>query len=240
MPNFEPKGDIVSGSPALLPDPSKTLVGQHSISLIPLIKTHVLGLYASLCGPEKDHLHTYMPAGPFHTLDAFSAHIDTLLTSAIYFPYTIMSTSSPSETPVGIITFMNIVPLHRTVEIGHVLYGTTLQRTPAATETSYLLMKYAFEELGYQRVEWKCNDWNEPSKRAALRLGFVFEGIFRKHLVVKGKRRDTAWYSCLDDEWFREGKGSVKKGLEEWLGKANFDEQGRQIRKLEEVREGLM
>lgn len=101
-------------------------------------------------------------------------------------------------------------------------------------------MRYAFEELGYLRVEWKCNDWNEPSKRAAVRLGFVYEGTFRKHLVVKGRRRDTAWYSCLDDEWFREGRMSVKKGLEGWLEKSNFDESGKQIRKLEEVREGLV
>ncbi|PVH76319.1 GNAT family acetyltransferase [Cadophora sp. DSE1049] len=244
MSNFEPKGDLVSGPPALPPDPNKTLTGQHSISLIPLTKSHVPGLYASLGGPQNDHLHTYMPAGPFHTLESFSAHVDSLLTSPIFFPYTIMSTSSspsePTEVPVGIITFMNIVPLHRTIEIGHVLYGTTLQRTPAATEANYLLMKYAFEELGYQRVEWKCNDWNEPSKRAAVRLGFVYEGTFRKHLVVKGRRRDTAWYSCLDDEWFLEGRGGVKGGLEGWLEKGNFDESGKQIRKLEEVREGLV
>ena len=199
MSNFKPKGDLVSGPPALQPDPTRILVGQHSVSLIPLTEYHIPCLYESLCGLGNDQLYTYLPAGPFHTLDAFSAHVESLLTSPIFFPYTIMSTSrstspepQPTETPVGIITFMNIVPLHRTIEIGHVLYGTMLQRTPAATEANYLLMKYAFEELGYLRVEWKCNDWNEPSKRAATRLGFVFEGVFRKHLVVKGRRRDTA------------------------------------------------
>lgn len=199
MSNFEPRGDLVSGPPALPPDPNRILVGQHSVSLIPLTKAHIPSLYKSLCGPGNDQLYTYLPAGPFHALEPFSAHVESLLTSTVFFPYTIMSTSAstsselePTEVPVGIITLMNIVPLHRTIEIGHVLYGTMLQRTPAATEANYLLMKYAFEELGYLRVEWKCNDWNEPSKRAASRLGFVFEGVFRKHLVVKGRRRDTA------------------------------------------------
>lgn len=97
-------------------------------------------------------------------------------------------------------------------------------------------MKHCFEDLGYRRVEWKANDLNEPSKRAALRLGFVFEGVFRKHMVVKGRNRDTAWFSVTDDEW----EGSVKGGLEEWLEKSNFDGEGKQRRKLEVVRARLV
>jgi RimJ/RimL family protein N-acetyltransferase len=131
---------------------------------------------------------------------------------------------------------MNIVPSHRTIEIGHVLFSPVLQRTTAATESIYLLMKHCFEDLNYRRVEWKANDLNEPSKRAALRLGFVFEGVFRKHMVVKGRNRDTAWFSVTDDEW----EGGVKGGLEKWLENANFDESGLQLRKLEEVRASLV
>jgi len=99
-------------------------------------------------------------------------------------------------------------------------------------------MKFCFEELHYQRVEWKCNDRNKPSERAALRLGFRFEGIFRKHMVVKGRRRDSAWFSVIDDEWVLQGKGGVRRGLEGWLVGENFDEGGGQRRKLEEVRGG--
>lgn len=139
---------------------------------------------------------------------------------------------------MGIITYLNIVPEYRSIEIGHVLFSPLLQRTTAATESIYLLMKHAFEDLHYLRVEWKANDLNEPSKRAALRLGFVFEGVFRKHMVVKGRRRDSAWYSVTDDEWFLKGKGSVKDALVKWLDASNFDGEGRQRRKLESFREG--
>ncbi|KAL5325208.1 hypothetical protein ACEPPN_006332 [Leptodophora sp. 'Broadleaf-Isolate-01'] len=237
MSNFEPKGDIVSGPPALLPDPTKSLIGQHSITLVPLTEAHIPDLYTSLGGPQNDHLYTYLPAGPFHDLSSFTTHFTSLITSPIFFPYTILSTSTSLPNPVGVITYMNITPLHRTIEIGHVLFGSSLQRTPAATEANYLLMRHAFEDMHYLRVEWKANSFNEPSLRAAVRLGFVSEGVFRKHLVVKGRRRDTAWFSCLDEEWVREGRGGVKRGLEGWLDSGNFDEEGRQRRKLEEVRE---
>ena len=118
MSNFKPKGDLVSGPPALQPDPTRILVGQHSVSLIPLTEYHIPCLYESLCGLGNDQLYTYLPAGPFHTLDAFSAHVESLLTSPIFFPYTIMSTSrstspepQPTETPVGIILpFVIAVP----------------------------------------------------------------------------------------------------------------------------------
>ena len=130
------------------------------------------------------------------------------------------------------ICLLNINPANRSIEIGHVLYAPTLQRTAPATAAYYLLMKFCFEDLHYQRVEWKCNDRNKPSERAALRLGFKYEGTFRKHMVVKGRRRDSAWFSVLDDEW----KESGGEALENWLSEGNFDEKGGQRRKLEEVR----
>jgi RimJ/RimL family protein N-acetyltransferase len=133
--------------------------------------------------------------------------------------------------PMGIVCLMNIVPSNRCFEIGHVVFSPLLQRTTAATEAIYLLMKHCFEDLNYRRVEWKANNLNEPSKRAAVRLGFVPEGIFRKHMIVKGRNRDTAWFSVVDDEW-----AVVKGGLEGWLEKGNFDGEGKQVRKLEEIR----
>jgi RimJ/RimL family protein N-acetyltransferase len=113
------------------------------------------------------------------------------------------------------------------IEVGNILYLPCLQRTAGATEAMYLLARYVFEELGYRRYEWKCDALNEPSRRAALRLGFTFEGIFRQHMIVKGKNRDTAWYSMLDTEW-----ADRKRAFEEWLDPANFDSGGRQRIKL--------
>ena len=114
------------------------------------------------------------------------------------------------------------------------MLGPTLQKTTEASEAFYLMIKHCFEELGYLRVEWESNALNESSRRAAERLGFTFEGIMRKHKVVKGKGRDTAWYGMTDDDWFRGGR---KEALKRWLDEKNFDEEGKQKRKLEHIRE---
>ncbi|TIO92038.1 MAG: GNAT family N-acetyltransferase, partial [Mesorhizobium sp.] len=112
-----------------------------------------------------------------------------------------------------------------------IYWGPLISRRPQATEAQFLFTKYAFDELGYRRYEWKCNNRNEPSKRAAERFGFKFEGIFRQHLVVKGENRDTAWYSIIDKEW-----PALRKAYEAWLDPANFDGEGRQKRRLEDFR----
>jgi RimJ/RimL family protein N-acetyltransferase len=118
---------------------------------------------------------------------------------------------------------MEIRPAMRVIEIGHIVYGTPLQRTPLATEAQYLLARYVFETLGNRRYEWKCNARNTASRNAALRFGFTFEGIFRQHMIVKGRNRDTAWYSMLDGEW-----PARKAAFERWLAPENFDADGRQ------------
>ena len=118
---------------------------------------------------------------------------------------------------------MRIVPEHGVIEIGNILWGPAIARTRAATEALYLAARYVFDELGYRRFEWKCNDRNAPSKRAALRFGFTFEGVFRQHMWTKGANRDTAWFSLLDREWPR-----LREGYERWLDPANFDAAGRQ------------
>jgi RimJ/RimL family protein N-acetyltransferase len=111
----------------------------------------------------------------------------------------------------------------RVIEVGHIVYGEPLQRTPLATEAQYLLARYAFETLGYRRYEWKCNALNASSRRAAARYGFNFEGIFRQHMIVKGKNRDTAWLSMLDSDW-----PARKRAFEAWLAPDNFDADGKQ------------
>ncbi len=116
------------------------------------------------------------------------------------------------------------------IEVGHINYSPKLQKTPAATEAMYLMMRYAFEELGYRRYEWKCDSLNNGSRNAATRLGFTFEGIFRQALIYKGRNRDTVWYSITDQEW-----PALKAAFETWLASSNFNKQGVQIKSLGEI-----
>jgi RimJ/RimL family protein N-acetyltransferase len=127
----------------------------------------------------------------------------------------------------GYASFMRIEPDHGVIEVGNIMLSPSLQRTTAATEAMYLMACHAFDHLGYRRYEWKCNALNQPSRRAALRLGFTFEGIFRQHMVIKGRSRDSAWFSMLDSEW-----PARKQAFETWLDPLNFDHQGRQRRPL--------
>jgi RimJ/RimL family protein N-acetyltransferase len=132
---------------------------------------------------------------------------------------------------VGTAALMRIEPVHGVIEVGSITFSPRLKQTRAATESMYLLMHRAFDELGYRRYEWKCDSLNAPSRAAALRYGFTFEGIFRNALVYKGRSRDTAWYSITDGEWPR-----VRAAFEAWLDPANFDAGGRQKRRLSELR----
>jgi RimJ/RimL family protein N-acetyltransferase len=126
---------------------------------------------------------------------------------------------------------MSVRPDMRVIEVGHVLLSPALQRTPLATEVQYLLARYAFETLGYRRYEWKCNALNAASRRAAVRLGFEFEGVFPQHMIVKGRNRDTAWYGMLDRDW-----PARKQAFERWLAPENFDPDGRQRTRLADAR----
>jgi RimJ/RimL family protein N-acetyltransferase len=127
----------------------------------------------------------------------------------------------------GFLAFMRDEPAHRTVEIGDVLFGSGVSRTPAGTEAVYLLLRHAFESMNYRRVEWKCDTRNHASYRAAERFGFTFEGVFRQHMIVRGQSRDSAWLSMLDGEW-----PARRSAFERWLSPANFDEQGAQRSRL--------
>jgi RimJ/RimL family protein N-acetyltransferase len=135
----------------------------------------------------------------------------------------------PSPQPAGYASYMRIDSAHGVVEVGNILLSPVLQRTTAATEAMYLMARHVFDDLGYRRYEWKCNAENEPSRRAALRLGFSFEGIFRQHMVIKERNRDTAWFAMLDREW-----PERKRRFEAWLDSKNFDPKGRQLHRLGE------
>jgi RimJ/RimL family protein N-acetyltransferase len=137
---------------------------------------------------------------------------------------------SSSAEAAGYASYMRIDPAQGVVEVGNILLSPRLQRTTAATEAMYLMARHVFDDLGYRRYEWKCNALNEPSRRAALRYGFTFEGIFRQHMVIKGQNRDTAWFSMLDHEW-----PARKAAFEAWLGPANFDPNGHQLRSLQQM-----
>ena len=136
--------------------------------------------------------------------------------------------------PLGVAAYLRIDPANGSIEVGHLRFSSLLQRRPAATEAMYLMMRHAFDELGYRRYEWKCDSRNAPSLAAAVRLGFRLEGTFRQAMVLKGRNRDTTWLSILDTEW-----PLVRSALEAWLSPANFDEDGRQRQGLAEIRAGL-
>lgn len=170
-------------------------------------------------------LWDYIPNGPFLDRSEFHIALKQRLEVPNWFIYTVINNAT--KRPVGSIALININLENRTIEVGYVLFSSLLQRTIAATEVMYLLASLVFDTLGYRRYEWKCDNLNEPSKRAALRLGFTFEGVFRQHMIVKGRNRDTAWFSLLDMEW-----PVVKEGLERWLEEGNFDEDGRQKKSL--------
>jgi len=166
-------------------------------------------------------LWTYMFDGPFRDRPSFDRALEWKATSHDPLFFAIVDRSSRRAT--GQAAFMRIEPTHRVIEVGSILYTRPLQRTRGATEAMYLMARYVFEELQYRRYEWKCNSLNAASRTAALRLGFTFEGVFRQHMIVKGRSRDTAWYSILDSEW-----PARKAAFERWLSPDNFDAHGRQ------------
>ncbi len=169
-----------------------------------------------------------MSEGPFSSEVDFRRALTEKQNSKAAVFLAILPSESEQETASGYASFMRMEPAHGVVEVGNILLAPSLQRTRAATEAMYLMARHVFEDLGYRRYEWKCNVLNEPSRRAALRLGFSFEGIFRQHMVIKDRNRDTAWFAMLDCEW-----PARKHAFEQWLDPANFDAEGHQKTRLE-------
>jgi RimJ/RimL family protein N-acetyltransferase len=164
---------------------------------------------------------TYLFDGPYDDLGSFRAALDAAAPMEDPFRYAIVPLSSGH--PEGMASYLRITPEHGAIEIGNIWFGIPMQRTTAATEAIFLLASNAFDTLGYRRLEWKCNALNAPSRRAADRFGFRFEGVFERHMVVKGHNRDTAWYAITDDRW-----PAVRAAFEGWLSPSNFDADGRQ------------
>ena len=219
----QPVGLAVDTTPAQRPG-AVTLDGRYG-RIERLAQHHDAALWSAVKG--HDHIWTYMSYGPLADLAAFSEWLAGRIKLEDPYSYAIIDRSGRA---VGIATLMEIRPAMRVIEVGNILYSPSLQRTPLGTEAQFLLARYAFETLGYRRYEWKCNALNAPSRRAALRYGFVFESIMRQHMIVKGRSRDTAYYSMLDCEWPKR-----KAAFERWLAPENFDADGKQKVNLGEL-----
>jgi RimJ/RimL family protein N-acetyltransferase len=225
--DFTPLGAPVSGDAAKRPA-RITLHGTY-VTVEPLDPLqHGKDLWAGTGGITNGELWQYLRSGPFPDRSAFDTYLNAKAGSRdpMYFALTDRATGRAG----GHASWMRIEPCQRVIEVGAILYAATFQKTRAATEAMYLMARHVFEELGYRRYEWKCNVLNDASQRAALRLGFVFEGVFRQHMIVKGRSRDTAWFSMLDTDW-----PARKQKFERWLAPENFDGAGRQKTRLTHV-----
>jgi RimJ/RimL family protein N-acetyltransferase len=213
------------------PLPERVTLAGRTVELEPLSAAqHTHDLWQAVLG--EDHVWDWLGDGPYF----FEADLAMALeaketgTAARFFAIHPRSHDGAPSVALGYASLMRMDPANGVIEVGNVMFSPSLQRTVAATEAMFLMAQYIFEELGYRRYEWKCNALNLPSRRAADRLGFQYEGIFRQHMVIKGRNRDTAWYAMLDSEW-----SSRKRAFEAWLAPENFDSQGKQLRSLQSL-----
>ncbi len=211
--------------------PGSDVLSGERIVLEPLDwARHGDGLFAAVAGPDNHALWDYMPIGPFDTQAEFEATYQKVCEALNW--RTLVFRRAQDDKIVGMSSYMRLRPEHGSVEVGCVAFGDELKRTAHATEAMYLMARHVFDDLGYRRYEWKCNNANLASKRAAERMGFAFEGIFRNDMVVRGISRDTAWYAMTDDDW-----PDLKASFERWLAPGNFAADGQQINRLEELRQ---
>ena len=216
----QPIGPEVEIRPAKRPE--RTILRGRAVTLVPLdAQAHAAALFVAANGGDKDRGWTYLFDGPYDDEAVFKAAIEAKAQSADPLFFAIIDNASGEA--VGYQTLMRVDAANRVIEVGNILYAPGMQRTIGATEAQYLFAAYVFETLGYRRYEWKCNALNAPSRRAALRYGFSFEGVFRQHMIIKGRNRDTAWFSMLDSEW-----PARRAAFERWLAPENFDAEGRQ------------
>jgi len=223
--------DDMSGWTARL-RPERTVLDGRFVRIEPLTLRHLDGLYdeITVADTEAEQRFAWLPDVPPPSRDALRPWLERVVASDD--PMFLAVIDKASGRVSGRQALMRIDQTFGVIEIGHIYWGPTIARKPAATEPLYLMARHVFDDLGYRRFEWKCNDLNAPSKRAALRFGFQAEGVFRQHMVVKGQNRDTAWFAMIDKDW-----PALKAGYEAWLAPGNFDANGRQRRRLEECRQ---
>ena len=204
------------------PQPTPVVLEGRYTRLEPLSLAHARGLYGASSEAQR---FDYLPDPPPRDVAEVTAWIEKSMKNSDYLFSAVIDRASGKAT--GRQALMRIEPAHGVIEIGNILWGPAISRTRISTEAFFLAARHVFDELGYRRFEWKCNDRNEPSKAAAVRFGFTFEGVFRQHMVVKGANRDTAWFSILDKEW-----PPIRAAFERWLDPANFDAAGQQKARL--------
>lgn len=220
-PSAVSAGAAIDPTPAPMPGDVR-LTGRYGCVERLNTARHGEALWAAMGG--HDQIWTFIPAGTAFDQAGLKGYVAACANNTERIFYAVVDGSGNA---VGILSLMEIRPAMRVIEVGNIVYSPALQRTPLGTEAQYLIARYAMETLGYRRYEWKCDDRNEPSKRAAQRFGFTYEGTFRQHMIVKGQNRDTAWYSILDSEW-----PARRAAFERWLAPENFDRDGRQKTKL--------
>lgn len=224
----QPVGEALIDWQPRQPASRVTLKGRYCY-LEPLRVEHADALFRAYHLAEDTRSWTWLLREPDATAADFSQWVASVSDLPDPMHFTVFDNQTHS--PVGTLALMRIDPKNGVVEVGHVHFSPLLSRTPMSTEAQYLLMQYVFDTLGYRRYEWKCNSLNEPSRRAALRLGFQYEGRFRQALVIKGHNRDTDWFSIIDAEW-----PALAKAFENWLATDNFTADGTQRRSLESWR----
>lgn len=224
--NSRPVGAKVDPLPAGTKPDGRPLFGRYVLLELLSAAKHGRDLYASFAqsDPEGD-IWTYMGYGPFDDWEQFLAWLEAREANSDPLFYAYVPKYSGKASGMG--AFMRFDASNGVIEMGHIWLSPRLQRTREATESIYLMMRHAFEDLGVRRLEWKCDALNAASRRAAQRFGFAFEGIFRQHYIVKGRNRDTAWYSMIDKEW-----DPVRQAFDKWLDAANFDAAGKQKARL--------
>ena len=201
--------------------PPRAVLEGRFCRLEPLdVARHGDDLVAAFSKTDEDSWR-YLFAGPFDSDEDCRTWLADVATRTTEVPYALIDLKSGRA--AGMASYMRIEPGHGVIEVGSIHYSDMLKRTPATTEAMFLMMRHVFDDLGYRRYEWKCDSFNAPSRRAAQRLGFLFEGIFRQHMVVKGHSRDTAWFAIVDSDW-----PMLKRAYEKWLSPDNFDESGQQ------------
>jgi RimJ/RimL family protein N-acetyltransferase len=216
--------DVSDWAPRPVP-PRAVLEGQYA-TVVPFdAELHCGDLHAANCSDSENRIWTYLAYGPFESEDDYREFMTVLCATGDPQFYTIVDNQTGKAG--GIASYLRINPDMGVIEVGHINYAPPLQRTIAATEAMFLMMKHVFDDLGYRRYEWKCDALNARSCRAAERLGFTYEGTFRQAMVYNGRNRDTAWYSIVDKEWT-----TIKAAFESWLDRDNFDDGGEQRRPL--------